>query len=708
MTTAFHLDYESRSTIDLPTRGLHNYASDKSTEVILCAFAEGDNRVQLWQPHLGPMPNELHDALTDPWVEIHAWNCSFEKAITKFVLGIDKPICEWRDIMVLARYMSLPGSLEEAGRILELKDLAKLDTGSKLISLFCEPKIAGGEAGLFGVTKPAYYDWNTHPDEWAQFCEYNKQDVGAERALEKKMKRFPLPDQEQRLWDLDQKINERGLPVNLSLLSAANQVVRVTTEELIAKLKDLTGLDNPNSTNQMLEYARTQGYGFGSLGKAFVARAMAGECDLTPACREALEIRKQTSKSSVRKYTSIGDTVSSDGRLRYQFSFMGAARTGRWASHGINLQNLPRPVKSVEKNMPRALELLLARDVGALKKEFDNPLDVVTSTLRAAFTATEGHKLVVCDLGAVENRVIGYLARCESILNVFREGRDPYLDFAVELYGEPYEKLYAEWKAGDSTKRSNAKPSTLGCGFGLSGGKEDVDANGDKILTGLRGYADSMHITLTQEEADRAVSIFRKRYPEVVQFWYDMEAASVAAVETPGHWFGVGCPVDDADRERYLKKGRKTNLVPLLSFKALGKSVLEMKLPSGRSLHYLRPQLNTIEREGKYGTYKKKQLSAEGKDQKTKAWVRSEFPGHLLCENSVQATARDILGNGLTLADEAGFPVILHVHDEIGCEVEIDSPLNKEKLEECMTAPLSWAPDLPLGAEGYEAKEYRK
>lgn len=1034
MSELLHLDFESRSAVSLDVRGLHNYVTDKSTEVLMAAYAFGEGKTKLWQPHLEPeMPTDLREALLDPFTQVAAWNCTFERAILKYVLGIDKPIQEFVDPSVQARYLSIPGSLAQAGKILGLKeDQAKDKDGDRLIALFCEPTCKGGEEGLFGTTQAGFRDWTTDPADWELFCEYCRRDIIAERVIAKKMSRFPVPQSEIEMWWLDQKINEIGLVVDGEMVAGANDIVLRTTAHLSKKLKDLTGLSNPNSTDQMLGWLKERGYPFGSLGKPFVVRALGGEGELTDEAREAIAIREQTSKSSVRKYTSIGDTVSADGRLRHQFSFMGASRTGRWASRGINLQNLPRPIKSVEKKMTLALDLLRKRDLEGIEREFSNPLDVVTSTLRSAFHAPKGKKLVVCDLNAIENRVIGYVARCPAILNVFYENRCPYLDFAVELYGRPYEELHHEWKVLKiTTTRNNAKPASLGCfggdtlvltdagwlpikgitidhrvwdgtefvehqglidqgfkeiinlegvevtpdhliyvegkwveacdvaqstqlvnqaigsvnglsselkelftkterklltisaiatyakqrrslinrtwsserqnlvsraptrvsekrweafmnsltnqekslieslidtmqsypgveesvlpltgmqgeelpvnlnlftslsgiaslyrdltsnpyrstektmtgttqkeisgssllksttetrrifntscgkekdslpwssgndiaqsienlvqfaescekgliqllssrskttaevrtydiqqtgdknrftiltssgpmivhncGFRLSAGEECVNEKGDQYRSGLMGYAEAMSIEMTKEEAERAVQIFRKKYPEVVQLWYDTETAAIAAVENPGQWFGVGNPVNERDRQRYLSKGKNPDLEPILSFKCTGKTLLEMKLPSGRSLHYIHPLVHSKELEGKNGPYTKKSVSYEGKDSKTKAWVRDDTHGGKWVENGVQAIARDILCHGLKKANEMGFEIILHVHDEIGALQSKSSPLGLPQLEECMKTPPDWAKGmLPLGAEGYEHTTYKK
>jgi DNA polymerase len=656
----------------------------------MLAFGVDERKISLWEPHKhSAMPAELEDAVLDPFTEKHAWNAPFEKEFLLKLLGIDTDIREWRDPMITARYLSLPGSLGEAAKVLGMpEDETKIKDGGRLIKLFCEPQSLGGKETLFGTSRATFRDWRTDKADWEAFGRYCIRDVESEKALGKKMQKFELPEHEWENWHLDYKINSAGLPVDMPLVRGAGVIVERAQRELLAKLQSLTGLENSNSNEQILGWLQTQGYTFGSLGKSFVGRALAGECQLTDLAKEAIAIRQQTSKSSVKKYVSIGQMVASDGRLRHQFSFGGAARTLRWASRGINLQNLPRPTKAVEKRMAEALAFVQKMDFEGIVREFQNPLDVVASTLRSSFCAPDGFKLVVADLNAIENRVTGYAARCPAILKVFYEKRDPYLDFASVMYSTPYDQLYAEWKAGDSSKRTYAKPATLGAAYRLSGGEELTDKNGDLYLSGLLGYAKNMGVVMTKEDADRAVKLFRSSFPEVCQFWYDLEGAAADAIRHPGQTFEVG-PV---------------------AFECSGKKVLKLWLPSGRALHYIRPRVITIQAESRSGkAYKKDQLYHEGKDQKTKVWRETDIHGGVFCENVAQAVARDVLANGLRLADEAGFPIILHVHDEIGAMVPEDSPLTVEKLCECMSAPVPWAGDkLPLSAEGFESKFYRK
>lgn len=1001
MTKVF-LDYETKSCVPIEDKGLSNYASDATTEIILAAYAVEDRAPKLWQPHLNPeLPSDLADYLADPWYEIHSWNVAFERAITECVLGIPKPISEWRDPSVMCKYVSLPGSLEDAGVVLGLKEnQAKIKDGKRLIRKFCIPESLGGEVNLFGISKPCFRGPYTDPADWELFGEYCKQDVVAERTVEHKLYKMPVPDFEWDLWELDQAINSRGIPVSLDLVRGARAIALTERTRLLQRLKELTELDNPNSNEQMLGFLKEKcGYPFGSLGKAFVTRAMAGEGSLNGLGREVLEIRKMSSKSSINKFELIADNVSPDGRLRHQFVFYGAAKTGRWSGKDAQLQNLARPTKEVEDRMDLAVNLVRLTDYDAIVREFSQPLDVVSSVVRAAFEAPEGSHFTVADLAGIETRVIGWVSRCRAILDVFRLGNDPYLTFGAKMFNKPYEEVTKEerqkakapvlaclggetpvltskgWKSirdimssdrlwdgvawivhggvvsrgvketidlfgvrstpdhliltsqrewkqscevmqsglyarsaidlangslpdphkiskvncitrvavkvaelknwfieeiskkarlnlafpapiNESTKcweasifgtqimaetaltawpidtmqsslaatereaqptdtrdeelfpnlrmcttssvialpwstarrkntrwtvstttatmpreisdslrpksitatkrffstlcgtakkcvrKSSGKDSvrntenlvafveksekefpwgksslnrttaevptfdilnagplnrftiltTSGpllvhnCGFGLGGGEEQTTEDGDTVRSGLWGYAQAMQIELTQEEAARSVKVYRETYPEVVKFWRELQDAAISAIRNPSEEFTVG-PI---------------------TFSCLGKKVLCIRLPSGRSLHYIKPHVTMTETEGKYGTYKRAQVYYEGKDQKTHNWGTSILIGSKICENIVQAIARDILVHGMKQATKAGFDIVLHVHDEIGSLVKDGSHLTLELLCQCMTNGLEWAPELPLEASGYEAKYYKK
>lgn len=684
-----HIDLESRSPVDLPTCGLDRYAKDKSTQILMIGYAVNDDDVQLWQAHEGEMPKSLRRSLLDSRLKKVAWNASFERNLLGFTLGIDVPLCSWEDTMVKARYASLPGHLQDASDALKLGSEGKSRDGKELIRLFCKP-IPGGDPNqlmlVFSdeIEDPvSYHDWNTDPAAWERFGAYCKQDVAAERVIDRKLEVFGFPIEEQFAWVVDQTINERGIYVDSGLVHGALQVANNTRIAAIQRMKDITGYANPQSVKQLMAWLDTQGYDYESLGKFFVNRALDGQCQLTAAAREVLLLRQETGKASVRKLNPLTQTVSSDNRLRNQFTFLGAARTGRWSGKGghgasVQLQNLPRPIPEVEKNTDLAISLIRNLDISGLKAFDAKPMEVVASTLRAAFCAAPGKKLIVADLSAVENRVLGWIAQCPGILNVFKEGKDPYKAFAVFLFRVAYEEVTKE-------QRQWAKPPVLGCGYGLSGGEIKIDADGNLFKTGLMRYAEAMHIDLDQELAHKAVKIFRQTYPEVPRFWKKMIRAAVAAIRS-----GHEVPVNN-----------------LIAFDMKGPA-LRMILPSGRCLHYLNPQVEEKVLQGEHGDYTVENIWFDGKEQGKPTWGRIVTGGTKLTENCDQAISRDLLLHGIMRAEAMGLPVVGHVHDEIIAETEVDSFFMVEDLEGVMKSLPAWATGLPMDAAGWEGSYYHK
>jgi Casjensviridae DNA polymerase len=679
--TLLHLDFESRSEVSLPDVGLDNYVRHPSTSALMMAWAIDDSPVNLWQKHIdGLFSGELRDAITDPAVQKIAYNAPFERAILQSVFRTNTPVESWADVLIWARHLSVTGDLGTVGKVFGLPaDEMKDAEGERLIKLFCEPAVEARETPLFGPMPAWFEDWDTRPEDWARFCEYCRQDVISERALWKKMQAFPLPAEEQRGWCLDQAINARGLPMDMPLVAGSKDVAELVKADLWAELKKITGVENPNSGPQMLKWLETQGYTFSGIGKPFVNRALAGECDLTPEARKALEIRKQSSKTSDAKLQKIVNSVSADGRLRHQFLFMGAPRTGRWSGGGgevknVQMQNLPRPTKEVAKNLDLAISLLKARDYTGIAMEFSSPMDVVTSTLRSTIKPSPGKKLLVCDLNAVEFRALGWITRCESIQSVFRTGRDPYKDFGADLFGVPYEEITKQ-------QRQDAKPGVLGGGYQLSGGEEMINEDGDKIYTGLMGYARSLQIEIDHDLAHQSIAAFRAKYWEVPEAWKTIEAAALEAVRKPG------TPVAYND----------------FVFECFGTKLLRLMLPSGRGLHYIRPQIEMDEKFNKPG------ITYEGRLQSKKAIGRIKIYGGKWVENMCQAFSRDLLLHGMFEADKLGLPIVGHTHDEIICEVIKDSKVGLEDLRACMVKTPVWAPGLVLDAEGYETDNcYRK
>lgn len=459
------VDFETRSTVDLNIVGTANYVRHPTTQVLLLAWALDDAPVRVWEPQgkKAPLPKELHACLMNPAVQVCAWNANFERNVFSHVLGIDIPLDRWLDPMVHCRFLSLPGALSKAGAILGLsEDQAKLKHGRALIKRFCLPADLGGETTLFGISEPSFHDWRTDKKLWQEFRDYNIRDVEAERTIYNMVKHLPLPEQEVEAYKLDQIINDRGLPVNVDLVSKALTMAQNSKSDWQRQLLELTKLQNPDSTDQMLEWVKSQGYCYNSLRKEFVALALTGK-NLSPLAREALIVRQNSAKSAYKKFDTIKEMVSTDGFLRNQFVFGGASRTMRWSGSGVQFQNLPRPPKKVEKNLHRAIEIIENMDSEAAVREFGSVLEMITGCIRSVFQAPPGYVLVVCDLSAIENRVLGWLAQCEGILEVFTKHLDPYVAFAAKMYKKPYDELFAEYKAGNSHKRQIAKPAVLGC-----------------------------------------------------------------------------------------------------------------------------------------------------------------------------------------------------------------------------------------------------
>lgn len=450
-------DFETASEANLKEVGLFNYATHPSTRVLLLAYAIDDGEVKQWEPHKGRMPAELVEAISDPFTVKQAYNCTFERLIYKYVLGIDIPIDEWRDVQVMARYYSLPGYLDDVSKILKLdvEDAATSET--ELIKLFCEPFIDGTESPLFGRTEAAFKDWRTNPSEWEKFKTYNIRDVRAEIAIARKLINFPVPDHEWKYWFMDQKINDAGLPLDMNLVDGALKVVAKEQAKLEQELKELTGVDNPNSDQQILAWIRERNYPFSKIGKPFVKRALDGEGNITDEARKALILRSQLSKSGVDKFSVFRTMAGNDHNLRHQFSFMGASRTGRYASRGINIQNLTRPDPEVNANLDVAIDLLTKGDYDGITKTFKaSVLEVASSCIRPVFRAPAGRTLAISDLNAIEPRVSAWISGCETVLDIYRNGLDGYKMFAVEVFKKPYEEITKE-------ERNLCKPPFLGC-----------------------------------------------------------------------------------------------------------------------------------------------------------------------------------------------------------------------------------------------------
>lgn len=673
------LDFETASNVSLPEVGVWRYATHPSTKVLLLGWAIDDEPVNLWVPHKEEFPPRLRKALQDPFVIKTAWNTAFERLILKFVLNLDIPVNEWRDTQILARYFSLPSNLEDAGTALGIReDEAKIAEGRALIRLFCESFIEGGKETLFGISEPVYKNWETNPIEWAKFEEYCRQDVVAERHIAQILEaKGSLPQRELENYWFDQVCNDRGISADQSLIASANHLIDAEKENLHHKLEKLTGLANVNSDSQILSWVNGRGYPFSSIGKNFVARSLNGEGDITPECREVLTLRNELAKSSVDKFTTLTKMLGDDGRLHHQFQFY-KARTGRWSGTGVQLHNLMRPKKSVEENLEEAVRLIKTKDADGLRVAFpkDSFLDVIASCLRPVFCPKPGSTFYIADLSSIENLVLGWICNCKHILQVFHNGLDPYREFAAILFNKPYDQVTKE-------ERNIAKAPCLAAGYAMSAGKEIQNADGDTVLTGLRAYAKSMGVEMTPEDAERSIKLYKKLNPEVVETWKALENAFIRAVDNKETVVAARCTF-------YLTD-----------------NVLSVTLPSGRELKYFNPKVSRELAEYQGREYTRNHLTYSGLGVNTQ-WQQIETSRGSLIENLCQAIARDVLVEGIRRATAKGFVVVAHVHDELVCEVPNDSTLTVSDLEQCMSAPIDWAPGLPLKAVGFESEIYRK
>lgn len=680
--TVLSLDYETRSKTDLFARGLYAYARDPSTRVLMAAYAIDDGPVELWQPHMSPKPPaDLRDAMRDPAVTKRAWNVNFESEITEHTLGLR--IDNWIDTMVMALYASLPGKLEFAGPALGLpEEMCKMPEGKRLIRKFSLPKADG-----------TFRDWSTDEDDWELFCDYCKRDVTVEREIARRLASIKVPDSEWELWRLDQKINRRGLPVDLDFVRSALAMGAAEKQRLINMLKRETGLSNPMTQAGFLDWARSHGYPYNNLQKGTVARAMR-EGEMDAELVRMMSIRGDAAKTSIRKYDSVL-AKTQDDRLYNTVQFYGASRTGRWAGRDPQVQNFPRPINEIEGHEERFTDMVKAGQYDDILLEFGGAMPVLSSLTRSSFRAPEGRIFHIADLNAIENRVLGWVTGCQPILDVFLNDLDPYKAFGSKMFRKPYEEI-------TKAERTISKPAVLGCGYRLGGGDEVEDKNGDLILTGLWGYAASMGISMTREQAHESVKVFRAAYPEVVQYWYDVQNAAHECV--------VNC---------------STVRVGCLVFNG-SPNLMRVRLPSGRDLHYIRPRIEKLRTTfskqvpdgmNDDGTPRFKTVSEvklvsaltyEGMHQKTKKWCRLSTHGGKLTENFVQAIARDVLAAGLLKADKIGYDIVLHAHDEIVAETDVDDLLTPDDLAAVMAEPLPWAPGLPLKAVGLASTIYRK
>lgn len=641
-----HIDLETYSSVDIKTAGLHAYVESDDFEILLLAYAWGDDPVRVLDL-TGPEPDELSDiidGLLDPGTVKSAHNAAFERTcLTKYTGHYMRPE-EWEDSMILAAQNGLPMSLDACGDALML-DRQKIKEGTTLINYFCKPcrpTIANG-----GRTRnlPEHA-----PDKWDRFKHYCGRDVEVEREIMHRLSGYRVTPFERRLQALDARINERGVLIDRELAEAAVAVDDAFTAEHTAELRRLTGLDNPNSVEQVKGWLAAVGLPCDSLSKQNVAELYNAATD--PTTRRVLELRQMLGKTSTTKYQAMLRAMCRDDRVRGIMQFYGAGRTGRWAGRIVQPQNLPQ---NHLDQIETARELVRSKDLDLLEMIYDSVPDVLSQLIRTALIAPPGHTFLVADYSAIEARVIAYLAGEQWMMDAFSAGKDLYCETASQMFGVPVVKHGVN---GDL--RAKGKIATLACGYG--GGVGALKAFG----------ADKMG--LTDPEMQDIVTQWRTASPTIPRFWRETEQAVKRALGTPG-------------------KSQRVSCCGVVYWR--DSDALRCKLPSGRVLSYWGARLDDS------GS-----IYFMGQNQTTRKWERTDTWGGKLVENIVQAYARDCLAVALMRLDAAGYKIVFHVHDEIIAEAPDGS--RWEDMAEIMAQPIDWAPGLLLRAEGYDTKFYMK
>lgn len=670
MRRKLSLDFETSSKADLKKVSVDVYSRHPTTKVLMLAYRFDDQPVNLWLPHEQRMPKALESALCDPDVLKTGFNFPFEHAIFKNVLGVRIPIEQCRCVQVMAHALGLPGKLETLVRdCLKLPQKYWKDAeGERLMRMFSFPSSRATA--------------QSHPIEFERYGQYCMQDVVAEcKAYDVMIKYLPNVEAIFRNWCVDQEINDRGIPVDYEFIDRALELAEASKAEYSEIMKQMTGLANPGSTQQLMPWLKARGYPFASIAKNRVQIALEDFKDeIAPEAATLLATRLESNKTSLKKFVAMRD-ASYGGRLRNVFQYMGAAATGRWAGRVLG-QNIPRPWSGVEDDLEYARECILGGDLPWIKAVYGKPMEVLASSIRSAIAPRKGKKLVVADLSSIELVVSAWLCGSSFWLDVVDKGLDAYKAFGSKWFEIPYDQVTKE-------QRKLSKPAALGCFYRLGPGRKKGEYP-DIEKTGLWGYAANMSIQMTQDQCKSAVKVFRALSPEVKSWWYESEQAAMEAVRT-----------------------HEPQTCGMVRFDSKP-PFLRMRLPSGRYVHYCRPRLDMVpmefedEQTGKIRTERVLNITYERTAQQSGKWTRTPTQGGKLLENAVQAIARDILEEGILNAKSEGLDVVLHAHDEIVCEVDEHDDSALPTLIDCMTRLPKWAEGMTVRAEGYESPFYRK
>lgn len=654
MKRTLSIDLETYSEIDIAKCGSFRYIDDESFEILLLGYAFDDEPVTVIDLTADEeVPADFLAALYDPEVTKTAWNCAFERFGLWKHFGRYCPPEQWSDTMILSAVCGLPLGLGEAGKALRLEaDEAKDREGKALIRYFCSPcrptKVNGGRTRNLPTDAP---------DKWAQFIEYNRQDVVAERTIRKRLLRWEPDSLEHRFWCLDARINELGMRVDRELVHNAIAMDARYKAELTEQAVAISGLENPNSVAQIKQWLLEQeGIEVPSLNKKVVAEVVSqlnGE-----RTKQFMALRARLAKSSTKKYEAMERSACADAHIKGCFQFYGANRTGRFAGRLVQLQNLPQ---NHMEDLAVARSLVRDNDYETVRLLYDSVSDTLSELIRTALIPEPGHRFIVADFSAIEARVIAWIAGEQWRLDVFRNGGDIYCASASQMFHVPVVK-----HGENGHLRQKGKIAELALGYG--GGANALKAFG----------ADKMG--MTEEEMVNTVDLWREASPRVCALWRALERAAIRCV---------------------VHKTPQVSAIGGIRFE-MECGILWMTLPSGRRIAYYGAE---------YGPSRfhrdRRALSYMGVDQKTKRWRRVETWGGKLAENVTQATARDCLRDTMLALEDAGYDIRAHVHDE----VIISEPRDGRTVEDVsaiMGRELPWASGLPLRGDGYACDFYMK
>jgi DNA polymerase bacteriophage-type len=654
------LDFETRSTVDLKTAGMYRYAEDSSTQVLCCAYKVDDQpsriTLRMWNnPNWEKERLEL-GALMDKADEIHAANACFERLMSWHCLGLAAPLEKWRCTLAKAAYFALPRNLDQACSALGL--LGKDKVGYSLMMKFCKPRRA------LLADKELYEDWAERtfwyeePADFEQLCHYCRRDVEIEYELDRRLP-TDLPESELEVWRADQRINDRGVRVDLQAITAITARVEEAEQRLELEAQRLSHgtLSSTNQVAALLTWLEVRGLKLSNLQAETVDETLRRP-DLNPEARRMLEIRRALAKASVAKLTAMARMVCKDGRVRGMHRYYGAD-TGRWSGNGVQTQNLPR---KTDPEGPEAFQLMTVEELEAV---YGDVFAGASQCIRPVFIAGEGRTLLARDYASIEGRVLAWLAGEEYVLQHYRDGHDMYKVSYSAAFGTPYEEV-------TKPQRTVGKPIELGLGFG-------------GWIGALRKMGETYRVEFPDDdECKRIVLAWRDSRPATTAYWANLWQACLETVRT-GHPHAVGA-VKFGIRDEWL----------------------HTRLPSGRLLSYYQPRVET-----RIDLYKreKETLTFMGIDGRLtsptyKKWVRIATWYGVIVENIVQAVARDLLAGSLVRLEREKLNTVLHIHDEV--VLEEDDGSAEGRFAAAMEHLPDWAAGLPIGTEGWVGRRFRK